>query len=197
MPIFRSQHQMLILGALTQSPQRECTQSELATSLGIAAATISDEVHRLCDAGIATARSVGRSRLIRFNTEHPAAQPLAQIVALTVGVPAVIESEFGEVDGVAVLAVFGSWAARYHGHPGPPPADVDVVVVVEDPESARPEIYKAADRAQARVGIAVNPVVRQLDQWIGERSSDPLLTEIDATPVLVVFDRTEGLVAGG
>jgi predicted nucleotidyltransferase len=33
------------------------------------------------------------------------------------------------VEGIEKVFVYGSWAARYHGEPGPVPNDVDVLVV--------------------------------------------------------------------
>lgn len=58
------------------------------------------------------------------------------------------------VAGAAQVVIFGSGAARYAGEAGPPPHDIDVLVVGK---VDRADLYDAADRAQARLGIEVNP----------------------------------------
>ena len=72
-------------------------------------------------------------------------------------------------------------SARYHGTPGPPPNDVDVLVVgiLE-----RADLYDAADRAQARLGMQVNPVIRTPQQWADE--ADSLILQIKTSPTVDV-----------
>lgn len=43
------------------------------------------------------------------------------------GPPVVVGEEFAGLPGLAAVAIYGSWAARYDGRPGPPPNDVDVL----------------------------------------------------------------------
>jgi hypothetical protein len=54
------------------------------------------------------------------------------------------------------VAIYGSWATRYEGITGPAPNDVDVIVIGEVP---RRDMYEAAERAEQRLGLSVNPVV--------------------------------------
>jgi predicted nucleotidyltransferase len=84
------------------------------------------------------------------------------------------------------VVVFGSWAARYAGETGPPPRDIDVLVVGR---VDRADLYDAADRAQARLGIEVNPVVRSVKQW--SDPADALVAQIKASAHIVVLDRSE------
>ena len=68
----------------------------------------------------------------------------------------------GAVEGIDEAWVFGSWADRYIGHPGPPPADIDVAVV----GTASLNAVRAACRAlEPRIGLEVNPVVLSRRQW--------------------------------
>jgi hypothetical protein len=53
---------------------------------------------------------------------------------------------------VAAVALFGSWAARYHGEPRPEPADLDVLVVVTSAGLDRGPLYAAVDPARRRLG---------------------------------------------
>jgi predicted nucleotidyltransferase len=92
----------------------------------------------------------------------------------------VIADEFAVVGDAKVIA-FGSWAARYHGEAGPIPADIDVLVLGDDLD--RVDVYAAAERAEARLQMPVNPVLRPADSW-ADPAGDALMTEIQARPYL-------------
>jgi DNA-binding IclR family transcriptional regulator len=76
MPVFRSQHQAELLMWLLLHPDREYGVSDLAERLGVPLSTLHREVVRLGEAGLIASRTLGRNRLVRANTEHPAAGPL-------------------------------------------------------------------------------------------------------------------------
>jgi hypothetical protein len=88
-----------------------------------------------------------------MRSDAPALLPILRSRHL-VGPHFVIAEEFGSLDAIAV-AIYGSWAARYEGVEGHPPHDVDVLVIGEVP---RRDIYEAAERAEQRAGLPVNPV---------------------------------------
>ena len=48
----------------------------------------------------------------------------------------------------------------------------------------RAEVYDAADRAQKRLGMQVNPVIRTPQQWAED--ADSLVVQIKASPTLDV-----------
>jgi hypothetical protein len=87
------------------------------------------ELQRLEGSGLLVGRAVGRSRLLRANTAHRAFEPLARLLLVTFGPHVVIAEEFASLPGVTHVVIYGSWAARYAGIDGPPPADVDVLLV--------------------------------------------------------------------
>lgn len=180
MPIFRSQHQAALLAWLLLHPEHEYTLTELSKKLDVPLTTLQREAQRLVVAGLLQDRAVGRARLLRANLGNRAAAPLAQLLHVSFGPQTVIGEEFDLTHAERVL-IFGSWADRYRGTPGPPPNDVDVLVVgVLD----RADVYEAADRAQARLGMQVNPVIRTPDQWA--KGSDPLVLQIKASPTVDV-----------
>ena len=184
MPIFRARHQGHLLSLLLINPACEYTLTELATELAIPKQTAQSEVQRLVDAGILRDRRQGRNRLISANPDHPAIAPLTQLTLITFGPREVIAEEFSTVPGAERVLIFGSWAARYAGQPGPPPADIDVLVIGETTKMA---IFDAADRAHRRLGIEVNPERCTPQQW-----ADPdwtLLKEIKTRPYLSVYER--------
>jgi hypothetical protein len=61
------------------------------------------------------------------------------------------------------------------------------VLVVGKPDRA--DVYDAADRAEARLGMPVNPVIRTADQW--HNDADPLVRQIKASPSVAVATAPE------
>lgn len=78
--------------------------------------------------------------------------------------------------------------SSYRGEPGPPPGDIDVLVVgTPDPD----DVHDAAVRAEQALGREVNTVVVSVDRW--NKAEDPFLQQIRAgprVPVLAADDRT-------
>lgn len=185
MPLFRSQHQAELLMWLLLHPEQEYGVTEMATRLAVPLTTLHREVIRLDEAGLIVSRTQGRNRLIRANVDHPAAKALTQLLEVTFGPRAVIAEEFA-IDGAEQVVIFGSWAARYQGQAGPPPNDIDVLVVGK---VDRADLYDAGDRANARLGIEVNPVVRTVEQWADPE--DSLVAQIKETAHVTVLDSRE------
>jgi hypothetical protein len=181
MPIFRSRQQADLLTRLFLHPDLDHTVTALATQLAVPLTSAHRELQRLEEAGLLIGRQVGRSRLLRANLTHPAAAALTQLLLVTFGPQVVVADEFGGLSHVDHILVYGSWAARYQGLLGGPPGDVDVLVVGTP---ARAEVYAAAERAEARLGLTVNPTIRSLSHW--ENSDDPLIQSIRANPIVDV-----------
>lgn len=182
MPVFRSQHQAELLMWLLLHPEQEYGVTEMAERLRVPLSTLHREVVRLDEAGLVASRTQGRNRLIRADVDHPAAKALTQLLEITFGPRAVIAEEFA-IDGAEQVVIFGSWAGRYAGQAGPPPNDLDVLVIGE---VDRADVYDAADRATARLGIEVNPVVRTAKQWVDPK--DALGAQIRESAHLMVVD---------
>jgi len=180
MPIFRSRHQAALLAWLLLHPDHEYTLTDVAKRLDVPLTTLQREAQRLVVAGILQDRTIGRARLLRANLSNRAAAPLTQLLQVTFGPETVIGEEFNTTHAEQVL-IYGSWAERYHGTPGPPPNDVDVLVVGN---LERADVYDAADRAQARLGMQVNPVIRTPEQWAND--ADSLVLQIKASPMVDV-----------
>lgn len=183
LPIFRSQHQAELLAALYLHPDSERTVTDLAAQLQVPLTTAHREVQRLLDAGLLTGRSVGRSRLVRAATGHLAAAALTELLQLSFGPPTVLTEEFTGLPGVEEVVLFGSWAARHAGTTGPSPGDIDVLVVGS---TSRATVYAAAERAQERLGLPVNPVPRTRAQWDAGDDADALVSQIRAGDHLVL-----------
>lgn len=183
LPILRSRTQGEILAALLADPAREWTITELAENVSRPLTSVQSEVTRLEAGGLLRSRKVGRSRVVRPDTENPIVAPLTQIIMLTFGPRMVIAEECADLNADHVV-IFGSWAARLAGQSGPPPQDIDVLIVGEN--IARDDVYAAAERAEARLGLPINPVVRTRHAW-QHAADDPLLDEIQRRPTIDVM----------
>lgn len=184
MPIFRSRHQADLLTWLLLHPDQEYTVTELAGRLGVPLTTLHREAQRLIDADLLRGRTVGRARLLQANAAHRATSALARLLEVTFGPHTVIEDEFAGLADVNRVLIYGSWADRYHGSYGPAPADLDVLVI-GSPDRA--DVYDAADRAQERLGMQVNPVIRSLEQW--DDAAEPLIQQVRSSHLVTVYDR--------
>jgi predicted nucleotidyltransferase len=185
-PTFRSRTQGDLLALVLLHPDEEWTISELARELRVPPTSVQNEVERLVGGDVLTTRKVGRARLVRANTSSPAVAPLTQLTLITFGPHTVIAEEFANL-GAHRIIVFGSWAARYRGEPGPFPADIDVLILGDG--LSRADAYAAAESAEHRLGMPVNPVLRPTNSWTD--GADPLLTEIRSRPFVdVTRERT-------
>jgi len=181
MPIFRSTHQAELLTALLIHPDRDYSITELARQLDVPLTTLHREIGRLEDAGLIISRSVGRSRLVRANITNRLVPPLTDLLLAAFGPVPVIAEEFADL-GTRLVAIFGSWAARHQGEPGPPPNDVDVLLVGSVERSAA---YAAAERSEQRIGFPVNPTIISEQRW--SSATDPLVRTIKASPLIEVI----------
>lgn len=180
-PIFRSVQQMRILATLFAHRGVELSVSELAHTTGVAVATASREAERLEAHGLVTSRNVGRSRFVSANWDLIWADSLATILAHTAGLPARIAEVLSGVSGVDAAYIYGSWAARHAGEVGPPPHDIDLLVV----GSAQVANLRTALRQlESELSIEVNPVVVSADEWA--HSDDSFLDELRSRPMFQV-----------
>ncbi len=190
LPIFRSQAQGEILALLLLHPDQEFSLTDISRRANAPLTSIHREVERLAEAALVAERHVGRNRMVRANPAHPARGPLTRLLELSFGPQHVVAEEFADIEGASQVVIFGSWAARHAGQAGGVPHDIDVLVVGED--VARVDVYEAADRAQGRLGLPVNPVIRTPTQWLDP--NDPLSAQIRSSPKLTVLG--EGDVDG-
>mgnify|MGYP001570845036 CR=1 FL=1 len=174
LPIFRSQAQAELLTWLYLHPGQRFGLTDLARRAGVSLSTAHREAERLVKSQLVSESPLGRNRLLEANLDHPAAHALGQLLEVTFGPRQVVPVEFGGVPGVDRVLIFGSWAARYSGEAGHAPNDIDVMVIGDNVDRA--ELYAAADRAQQKLGIPVNPVMRTQSQW--DDASDRLSAQV-------------------
>lgn len=113
-------------------------------------------------------------------TDTPLARPLTELIAVSFGPLPLLTEALQQVAGVERAYIYGSWAARYSGEPGPPPADVDVLVVgSSDPD----ELFDAAERAGRQLRRDVNVHRVPVTVWEAP-TSDPFLTSVRDRPLV-------------
>jgi AraC-like DNA-binding protein len=181
LPILRSRHLAEVLTLLLLHPDAEYSLSDVANRLHLPLTTVQREVTNLSSADLIRERRVGRSRMVSANPASRYTRPLTELVTLAFGPHLVIGEEFSSLD-VTAVAIYGSWAARYEGIVGHAPHDVDVLVIGEVP---RRDLYEAAERAEQRLGLPVNPVLCSQSRWFA--ASDPLIQQIRSSPLVWVI----------
>lgn len=181
LPVFRSRLQGETLALVLGDPAAEWTAEDLSLRTGHARHTVANELRRLEEAGLFTARMIGRSKLVRANAGNPYYEPLSRLALMSFGPPQVIREEFGTIDHAEQLFIYGSWAARYAGEQGAAPHDVDVLII-GTPD--RDDVYEAARRAQQRLGREVNTTVRRADQW--QVAQDGFTRQLRSSPLVEI-----------
>ena len=130
--------------------------------VGAAQATVSREVARLADGGLVHTRREGNRTLVTAAVEASVAPELQSLLGKLHGPPARIREALAAVPGVQQTWIYGSWAARRHGTPGPLPRDIDVLVVGEVDHDA---VWTAAAQLTRQLGMEVNPTIRTPAEW--------------------------------
>ena len=180
MPIWRSDAQPALLYCLFYDAHAR-TASTIAERFGLTRQQVSIEARRLLAAGIIRLEVVGRNKVLAVVDDHPAISALRTLVDLTVG-PLVDLKRLYDVDGVERVMVFGSWARRHLGEPGPTPRDVDVLVV------GTPDDYTVTSVCldlSGQYGVEVSPMIVSSDEF-ASRGQNPILDQITSGPLVEV-----------
>jgi predicted nucleotidyltransferase len=181
LPLLRSRLQADLLTLVLLAPGREWTLSELAARVGASVSSAQREVVRAEQTGVIASRRVGRTRLVAA-ANSPLIGPLTELLLRSFGPRQVLAEELAAVDGIEAAYLFGSWAARYAGQEGRPPADLDVLVIGKPDRDA---LDDAAQRAGERVAREVNVTIRSPQWW--REGTDGFHAEITRRPIVPVL----------
>jgi DNA-binding transcriptional ArsR family regulator len=157
------------------------TVRELARRIGSSEATVSREVTRLVEAGAATEERAGNQRIVRPAPSGALAFHLAGLLRATVGPEVVLRRQLAGRADVERAAIFGSYAARAAGEPGPAPGDIDLLLVGD---ISFEDGYDLAHTASRELGREVNPVIRTVEEW--ESDDTGFAAEVRARPTIVL-----------
>jgi DNA-binding transcriptional ArsR family regulator len=187
LPLLRSQTQGDIIAHVMLDPERDHSASEIAASLGVSLATVTREVARLVDAGLLAGSKRGNTRLLRVQTDNPVFRPLADLMAVTFGPVPVLRRLLADVPGVEAAFIYGSWAARYAGVPGPVPGDIDLLVIGSPARLLLDDVVEEAERTLRR---EVN--TRRLTMAAWEADEGSFKSTVSARPMVEVVSNPEG-----
>jgi DNA-binding transcriptional ArsR family regulator len=182
LPLLRSPLLGDLLAWLYLHPDHEYSVTDLARRFETSQSTVSREADRLTTTGLVREVRRGNLRLLRANLDSPLARPLTELLALTYGPAAVLGDLLATVPGVDEAYIYGSWAARYTGEPGPPPRDVDVLVVGEADED---DLFDAARVAEQRLGRELNIHRVSSKAWRAP-GDDAFLTSVRSRPLVSI-----------
>jgi predicted nucleotidyltransferase len=184
LPLLRSRLQAELLTLILLTPDREWTVTELADRVGGSLSSVMREIARAEQAGVVSSRKLGNTRLATA-AKSPLTEPLTELLLRSFGPRLVIGEELSGTDGIESVYIFGSWAARYEGHSGRAPNDVDVLILGK-PDRA--EVDDAMQRSAARLAREVNATIRSIDWW--ETGTDGFHTEVTSRPIVTIIERT-------
>jgi hypothetical protein len=109
----------------------------------------------------------------------PLTAPLTELLLRSSGPRQVLAGELAGVEGTGSACLSGSWAARYAGQAGRPPAGLDVLVIGA-PDSD--ELDDAAQRAASRLAREVNVTIRSPAWW--REGTDGFRTDLTRRPLV-------------
>lgn len=179
-PLFRTDTQGQLLAWLLLHPETERSLSDLARLADTSIPTVHREIGRLVESGLFTERRSGRNRYVRPNTSHALYRPVREIVEYCYGPIAVLPTLLKKVSGIEEAFVFGSWAARFTGAPGPDPEDIDVLII-GTPD--RVELEDAVEQAQQRLGREVNVQTLSSVRW-NASTPEPFVETVRSRPLV-------------
>lgn len=163
LPLFRSSGQARLLAHLFTLPEGAgVTLAALGRAVGLAPSRVHREVESFESAGLVRSERVGSARLVRPNVDSPFYPEIRSLVLKAFGPATVLEPLLSEIPGIDEAFLFGSWASRYLGEPGPAPGDIDLLVVGDaDPGN----VYRACRQAEDALGRPVNPTILSRQEW--------------------------------
>ena len=184
LPLLRSPLVGELLAWIYLHPETAYSVTELANQFGVSQSTISREADQMARSGLVVEERRGNLRLLRADLGHLLARPLTELLTLTYGPVAVLADLLAPLEGVGEAYIFGSWAARYAGEAGPPPHDVDVLVVGDADDD---DLADAARAAERRLGREVNIHRVSAKDW-RSFGDDPFLASVRSRPLYPIVD---------
>ena len=102
------------------------------------------------------------------------------------GLPVRIGRAIGSIGGIVEAYIFGSWAARQAGEPGPPPNDIDLLVL-GGPDPAT--VADAIRPIEGELDALINPTYVPVTSW--RSRATPFIEEVAASPLVEIpLDRS-------
>ncbi len=181
LPLLPSRATGALLALLYLHPDRDYSLTEAGRLIAASPKVMHTEADRLVTAGLVREARRGRARLLRAETSGPVSRPLTDLLAVTYGPLPVLTDLLSEVPRVDQAFIYGSWAARYLGEPGPVPQDVDVLAVGTASED---DLYEAARKAEQRLEREVNISGVSQQYWENPDPADSFMRHLRERPLV-------------
>lgn len=178
LPIFRSELQARLLLRILTSDEG-LSAADLARDLGEPEPTVFRETRRLLDSGLLRGKRIGRTLTLTAAEDNPATAPLRQLLVVTFGPSRLIGQALTGIAGIDEAYIHGSWAARFHGEPGGPPGDIDVLVVGWPDRRA---VDAALGGLEAELGREVNVTYVSEERW--RSADDAFISTVRSRPLV-------------
>lgn len=177
-PLIKSDVQGLILARLFMNAAAEYSVTELAEHAITSVPTAMREVDRLVEAEYVVERNLGRVRLIRANQEHPLFESIFQVVAHSYGPATLLPQVLSGLFGLQRAFIYGDWAHRLSQQPGPPPQQLQVLLVGN---MNRIDASKAIAKLDGKLGQFINLQFVSADDW--HRATSDYIKAVQANPI--------------
>ena len=170
---FADEISIRILAVMSDDPEKEFYQREIARLAGISIGATSQKLRKLSEDGLVTSRKSGRMMFYRYDLHDPVARQLKILLNVNA-----IHGMIRELrDHAKRIILFGSCAEGTNVKS----SDVDLFVLAEDSKKAR----QIASAHGAKLGRKVSPVVVNANELRQLRSRDkPLYERINKGIVL-------------
>jgi len=173
------------LALLYLHPEDEYSLTEAAAAIGANTNAVHYEAVKLTEGGLIRNRKRGNLRLIRAVTDSLLTRPLTDLLAVTYGPLPVLTDLITQNEVIADAYIYGSWAARYGGEPGPVPADVDVLVVGT---ADLDDLDELAQKAQVTLHRPVNIRRIRPETWNASNPTDPFIRSVKSRPLVTLVE---------
>ncbi len=140
---------------------RPASGAELARRTGIPQQTVARELSRLADTGLIAIERIGTAKVAVPSVNVPYLGALRQLLGYAGGIIPALVTAYERNPEIAEVFIFGSWARRFHGEDGPPPNDIDVVVVSDT--LTRFDLAEARLQVEADTGTTIDQFVLTSD----------------------------------
>jgi DNA-binding transcriptional ArsR family regulator len=179
LPLFRSDGQARLLARVYLFPDRPRPLADLARELGIDRGTLTREADRLEQAGLVRSERIGRQRILHPDADSLYFDELSGLLLKALGPANLIGPAVAELQNVEQAFLIGSWAARYLGETGPPPGDIDVLLIGSPEWGA---VSRLARELTSVLGQEVNPTILSREQW--DDQTDGFVRQVRREPRL-------------
>lgn len=181
--------QQRVLGLLFGQPDRRFQSAELIRLARGGVGAVHRQLARLASSGLLTVTRTGNQKHYQASQDSPVFDDLHGLIVKTVGVAEPLRRALGpRAKAIRAAFVYGSLAK------GTDKAGSDIDLMVISQSLTYPDVFKAVQSAEARLGRSVNPTVMTPAQWRAKRSrADTFVAKLAGQPRVFVIGSDDDL----